>query len=61
LFPHKDGLGADPAAVQTTVAEIEKYAGITINLPAGRVKTEKFAMKPADFGAALAAKKAKCK
>jgi len=61
LFPHKDGLGADPSVVQTTVAEVEKYAGITINLPAGRVKTEKFPMKPADFGAALNAKKAKCK
>jgi hypothetical protein len=47
--------------VQTTVAEVEKYAGITINLPAGRVNTEKFPMKPADFGAALNAKKAKCK
>ena len=61
LFPHQNGLGSDPSFVQTTIEEVEKAAGITFNVPAQHNKSEKLAMKAADFGAALTAKRAKCK
>ena len=61
LFPHQIGLGSDPSVVQTTIQEVEKATGITFNVPAQHNKSEKIAMKTADFGAATNAKRAKCK
>jgi len=61
LFPHKNGLGSNISSVQTTVAEIEKYAGMVIPVPSNANKNSKLPLWPVNFDAALKEKHSKCK
>lgn len=59
LFPHKDGLSADFAPYQVTVADIEKATGETFPVPDS--KTVKNPLVPVDLKSISAEKKNQCK
>jgi endonuclease G len=61
IFPHREDLGSDLAKVQTTVANIERFAGITFPLPAGVNRDAKIALWPIDFKTVAEDKKKVCK
>jgi len=59
LFPHKDGLSADFAPYQVTVADIEKATGSTFPVP--DAKTVKNPLVPVDLKTISGDKKNQCK
>jgi endonuclease G len=59
LFPHKEGLGNDLGAVQSTVADIERITGVVFPVPGN--KTVKQPGWPINFKNVMDAKRQLCK
>lgn len=61
VFPHREDLGKDLARVQTTIADIERFSGITFPLHPSVDKTIKASIWNIDYKTVAADKKKTCK
>lgn len=61
LFPHQERLGNDLSVVQSTVAQIEQYAGVRFPVPANMDKNVKLPIWPIDFKGVADAKRKQCR
>mgnify|MGYP003333793088 FL=1 len=61
IFDHAEGQGNDLTRNITTVADIEKYTGLTFGVPVANQKTVRGTLWPVDYGALTNAKRQQCK
>ena len=61
IFPHREDLGKDLSRVQTTIAEVERFSGITFPVPPAVNKTVKTAIWNIDYKTVADDKKKTCK